>query len=185
MKFLLRSSGVPTSGGNNGATPVCPHISPNFYIQGQTDPNSICVSNCTGAIGGVSDAGSSLPTSGSVVIGAPFAQAVSVLAQAGITPTPFNLGHGNAVQFRDSNPFCSVHLLLDPNSGQNGQPTTGSYHLDEFNPLTSVTVGTPAGNFPAPLLPFHAAADWIPDVVNDAAGRTVLTPGRNSCAGKP
>lgn len=160
----------------------------NFYVQGQTDPNSICVTDCTGAIGGVSADSSNLPASGPVVINAPFAQTVSVLGQAGITPVsfPFNLGHGNSVQFRDSNPVCSVHLLLDPSSGQNGQPTTGSYHLDEYNPLTSLG-SVPAGGvgLPIPLAPFHAAADWIPDKINDTAGRTVLTPGRNSCTGKP
>ncbi|MGA8152577.1 MAG: RHS repeat-associated core domain-containing protein [Terriglobales bacterium] len=125
----------------------------------------------------VSGADSPVPTSGSVVIGAPFAQAVSVLGQMGITRSPLDnaLGPINPLHkkgsknYRDSNPFCSVHLLLDPNSGQNGLPTTGAYHLDLFNPRS----------FPGD----HLWYDTIPDVLNEGAGRTVSTPGRDSCGG--
>jgi hypothetical protein len=136
------------------------------------DPNNPDVAG-NGVIGDTSQ----LPTSGSLQIDAPFDQAVFALRQVGITPSPIDnaLGPINPLHkkgsknYRDSNPFCSVHLLLDPNSGQNGLPTVGAYHLDLFNPRS----------FPGD----HLWYDTIPDFLNEGAGRTVSTPGRDSCGG--
>src|SRR5208282_4930186 len=131
--------GRATGTNNSNYGTAGPDVTLNFYVQGQTDPTSLCVAaDCTGNIGGVTeDPNANLPTSGSVVIAAPFDQAVSVLGQSGITPSPadkLNFFHPGKSHFRDSHAYCGVHVLLDATSGQNGQPTTGSFHVDEFNP---------------------------------------------------
>jgi len=194
---------VDDDGNITGTRPDdCDNVNDNGYYADVTgvDPNSVTV-NADGSIGyyysdpnnpdnggaGVIADASVVPVSGSVDIGLPFDQATALLGQLGITPSTLeNLlnTHSGKYNLRDRNPFCSAHVTLDRNSGQNGQPTTGSYHLDEYNPLTSVTFPSPltsGGSLPVPLFPFHAASDYVPDVVNDTAGQTVLTPGRNSC----
>jgi hypothetical protein len=53
---------------------------------------------------------------------------------------------------RDSKSSWSVHINIDPNSGVDGQPTTGSWHYDAFNPFISENG-----------LPYHLLFDVIPD----------------------
>ena len=60
-------------------------------------------------------------------------------------------GH-TGIQMRQDKTGCNLHVSVDANSGQNGQPVTGTYHKDIFSP-------NPNSN-PADAvitLPFHAA----------------------------
>lgn len=47
----------------------------------------------------------------------------------------YNPLHGpNVYHMGDFNFTCSLHVTVDVNNGQGGQPTTGSVHFDGFNP---------------------------------------------------
>ena len=77
--------------------------------------------------------------------------------------------HPGQLNLRDNQPVCSTHVLLNPSSGQGGQPTTGDFHADAVNPwanpgggpsvpgVTPSTLSQPLG---------HLLADIIPDQVN-------------------
>jgi hypothetical protein len=72
------------------------------------------------------------------------------------------LGHPG-INMRDPSPICSIHLNINPGTGVNGVPVRGEFHFDLFNPLKSIPVGPMAPN--VPLMPFHAGADVVPDIL--------------------
>ncbi len=79
---------------------------------------------------------------------------VVAFQRAGITPSSldnnYNIAHpAGSFHLRDSRQLCSVHVILDPGSGQT---TTGGVHIDSINPNFSI-----AG---------HIIQDLIPDKLN-------------------
>jgi RHS repeat-associated protein len=79
-------------------------------------------------------------------------------------------GH-TGIQMRQDKTGCNLHVSIDANSGQNGQPVTGTYHKDIFNPNPN---SNPADAIIT--LPFHAAEaaldkqrtrDKIPGTIGD------------------
>jgi RHS repeat-associated protein len=46
--------------------------------------------------------------------------------------------HWGKLNLRDNKETCSTHVNLSPKSGQNGQPTTGEFHVDSVNPWVSI-----------------------------------------------
>jgi hypothetical protein len=39
------------------------------------------------------------------------------------------------MSLRDNEASCSLHIALDPGSGENGKPVSGSFHHDAVNPF--------------------------------------------------
>lgn len=83
-----------------------------------------------------------------------------------------NPEHKGKSNYRDLNPICSLHVLVD-----NGTGNTTS-HTDLFNPTQSVPV-QPGTNFP--LVPFHFLFDVVPDTIYDLTGHYLIPAGRNLC----
>ena len=82
------------------------------------------------------------------------------------------VGHPGT-NMRDSSAHCSLHLNVDPGTGVNGVPVSGSFHFDEYNPYTfdPPPSGGPidvngGGLQPIPNLPGHVTQDVIPDMKN-------------------
>ena len=87
---------------------------------------------------------------------------ITMMNQAGFKVSfadTFTLIH-DGTQMRDKNPFCSIHIVLDPRSGQYGAPITGTFHTDFINPFTG------QDGFPKSMFE-HAGVDVVPDIIQD------------------
>jgi len=99
-----------------------------------------------GAIGGVAANPSPLAiqftqissTKWSFISPLPFQQTVQSFKQTGFAENPedyLNFNHRHQLDLRDTLPRCSAHVDVDKGSGSApGSPTTGTVHLDTFNP---------------------------------------------------
>jgi RHS repeat-associated protein len=98
----------------------------------------------------------------------------NLLARRGITKHKGN-------NLRDSNTYCSVHLNIDPGSGMNGLPVTGSWHYDAVNAMSSAYYdGLSGGDIPYSNVGSHVYYDVIPDYLNDH-GVTFWSPDAKNC----
>jgi len=94
------------------------------------------------------------------------------LAQAnnGLHPTTidkYNTMHPGMINLRDSNWFCSTHVLVDPSTGQTES------HVDLFNP-------EPTQDQPSPTLFWlHIIYDAAPDKIYRWTGVYPVPPGRS------
>jgi hypothetical protein len=74
-----------------------------------------------------------------------FSETVMKLQSAGLRKNlldALNINHPNQLDLRDTSLTCSVHVDVNMGSGQlPGSPTTGTVHLDTFNPFPHT--GTP------------------------------------------
>jgi RHS repeat-associated protein len=86
------------------------------------------------------------------------------------TLMPFHPG----LNLRDSSSTCSIHLILDPFAGQYGNPVSGQFHIDEFNPLKR-------GPMPVPQVFYHFDYDVVPEVLHDTLQMQGVTPGNRNC----
>jgi RHS repeat-associated protein len=124
-------------------------------------------------------------SSGPVITGASFDQAVILLGKIGIFPSQTDnkyngtyFGHAPTdFHLRDTNPTCSSHVTLVKNSGQNGQPTTGWLHTDVSNPMgmwPSLPNGSGVGgSVPGQVVawPLHGASDLIVPLAGMICGK--------------
>lgn len=109
-------------------------------------------------------------------------QAINMFQQAGFIYSPVDTllseitrSHPG-VNMRGKNPNCSIHLNIDPGSGQNGNPVTGSFHYDLFSPLEPGTDVLSPERTAA-----HAAADVAPDLLIQYAGTPKTWTGNSLC----
>ncbi len=84
----------------------------------------------------------------------------------------FLVGLHPGLNLRGSQSHCSLHLNLEPFGGQYGNPSNGSFHIDEYNPLTfePPASGVPldengGGMAPQPNVGPHVTQDVIPDMM--------------------
>jgi hypothetical protein len=75
------------------------------------------------------------------------------------------------LNLRGTQSKCSLHVNLLPFAGQYGNPAVGSFHIDEYNPLTfePPPAGAPldingGGMLPLSNMPLHVTQDVIPDI---------------------
>lgn len=51
----------------------------------------------------------------------------------------FDYLHEYQLDLRDANSVCSAHIDIDKRTGRSpGQPTTGTFHMDTFNPYVPI-----------------------------------------------
>ena len=99
-----------------------------------------------------------------------FQNTVEAFGRRGIVPSQLDNGYNiwhppGSFHLRDSSPVCSAHVVLDMGSGQGqGKTTSGSVHLDGFNPNDHL-IG-------------HGAADLLPYEIRQATGLPI--PGGSS-----
>jgi RHS repeat-associated protein len=117
------------------------------------------------------------------------------MALNGIVPSPDNNMPGpikrlfhNGQSLRDQNQTCSLHLIIDPGSGQNGKPVTGNFHYDSINPFgpaSNVPMGPPGATIPGVIVTAgaHGAADVIPDLMQKYINND-LPSGNSVCPNK-
>jgi RHS repeat-associated protein len=100
-------------------------------------------------------------------------QFISMMQQSGIQVSILDtmLGLHPGLNLRGSQSTCSIHATLAPFAGQYGNPVTGSFHIDEYNPLT---FQPPSGGSPLNIngggmqstsnMGLHVTQDVIPDL---------------------
>jgi RHS repeat-associated protein len=124
-----------------------------------------------------------IPLSGDFTFNMTSDQFISMMQTVGISPSPIDdllyktvsvvtgdLGRAGT-NMRDSNPTCSIHVIISPGSGVNGSPITGTFHIDEYNPFTFTPAaeGGPldingGGMQPTSNFIPHITQDVIPDI---------------------
>jgi RHS repeat-associated protein len=100
-------------------------------------------------------------------------QFIQMMQQSGIQVSVLDtlLGSHPGLNLRGSQSNCSIHVNLDQFAGQYGNPITGSFHIDEYNPLTfePAASGLPldingGGMQPTSNMGPHVTQDVIPDL---------------------
>ena len=167
-----------------GGTYVDPHLFENATLtngqQSNTQPgdwspnaNSTIAQSWTNASATV-NSGPGVPLSGTFDFGSMTQrQFISMMQQSGIQVSVFDtvLGLHPGLNLRGNQSNCSIHVNLAPFAGQYGSPATGSFHIDEYNPLTfdPPASGSPldingGGMQPTSNIGPHVTQDVIPDL---------------------
>jgi RHS repeat-associated protein len=167
-----------------GGTYVDPHLFENATLtngqQSNTQPgdwspnaNSTIAQSWTNASATV-NSGPGVPLSGTFDFGSMTqGQFISMMQQSGIRVSVFDtvLGLHPGLNLRGNQSNCSIHVILAPFAGQYGNPATGSFHIDEYNPLTfePPASGSPldingGGMQPTSNIGPHVTQDVIPDL---------------------
>jgi len=88
---------------------------------------------------------------------------VQEMTQAGVPVSPWDTQKNtlhNGVQLRSKGKdTCGLHVIINPESGNNGSPTSGTFHVDEVNPVDT--------SDPTKLAPAHAVMHGLVDVLPD------------------
>jgi RHS repeat-associated protein len=142
-------------------------------------------------VGGSVNGGSQTPLSGTFGIddfgNLTQAQFISMLQRSGIQlsyPDTL-LGFHPGLNFRGPQSHCSIHIILDPGAGMYGDASAGTFHIDEYNPLTFEPPQTGApldvnggGMMPVSNVVPHLTEDVIPDLLI-GAGKGTWTGNQN------
>jgi RHS repeat-associated protein len=88
---------------------------------------------------------------------------IQEMTQAGVPVSPWDTRKNtlhNGVQLRSKGKdTCGLHVIINPESGNNGSPTSGTFHVDEVNPVDT--------SDPTKLAPAHAVMHGLVDVLPD------------------